>query len=551
MPRIFITLLTAASLGLFGCSPRTPQAQPTVELESPPVAPPAKADVAPKLVVLIIVDQLASWVLDAYLPILPSSSTLRRAYENGAYHSTSFPFATTQTAPGHASLTTGVTPAVHGIIGNAIFDPEHGTLMTVDDRKHAVIGNPRRFVSPTSLQAPTVADVLHQHSGGEARIVGISMKGRSAVLAVGQKPDAAVFYDSKARAMTTSTFYVPNGRLPAWLRAFVEANPVEPLLQVWEPENPTWLEANFGPDAWLGELYPSFPHDPWTATDPWSAFTFIPESTEYLMAAAFAAVKAEDMGMDDVPDLLVLSISGTDVVGHIWGPRSWEYADNLLRTDRAMGRLVRILEARGPVAFVMTADHGIAPMPERVLAAGGKAGRIRNPEVTGHAERAADSALGEGDWIAAYVPPLITYTQAGKQRHKELDKALIKAMPMLEGVKAVYNAHAGAKLRASNRAMERLVGASIPKNPSGDLYLVTREGWFDALAENGGTNHGSPWPYDRQIPVLMWGAGIERRTSKKMRSVLRVAATLSRLLDIPPPALAPPEPLPGVMRLHD
>ncbi|MDH3844048.1 MAG: alkaline phosphatase family protein, partial [Myxococcales bacterium] len=110
-------------------------------------------------------------------PILPSNSTLRRAYENGAYHSTSFPFATTQTAPGHASLTTGVTPAVHGIIGNAIFDPEHGTLMTVDDRKHAVIGNPRRFVSPTSLQAPTVADVLHQHSGGEARIVGISMKG--------------------------------------------------------------------------------------------------------------------------------------------------------------------------------------------------------------------------------------------------------------------------------------------------------------------------------------------------------------------------------------
>ncbi|MDH3202567.1 MAG: alkaline phosphatase family protein [Myxococcales bacterium] len=552
MPRIFIVLLAAASVGLSGCSARTPHARPTVEqVESPTVPPPAKAEVAPKLVVLIIVDQLATWVLDAYLPILPSDSVLRRAYDTGAYHSAAFPYATTQTAPGHASLTTGVTPAVHGIIANAIFDPEHGPLKTVDDRTHAVIGNPERFVSPTNLRAPTVADALYEHSGGKARIVGISMKGRSAVLPVGQKPNAAVFYDSKARAMTTSTFYAPNGRLPDWLRAFVEANPVEPLLQVWEPENPTWLEAHFGPDAGLGEIYPSFPHDPRAAPDPWYAFAFIPESTEYLIAAAFAAVKAEDMGMDDVPDLLVLGISGTDIVGHIWGPRSWEYADNLLRTDRALGRLVRILEARGPVAFVLTADHGIARMPERVLAHGGKAGRIKDTEVTMHAERAADAALGEGDWIAAYVAPLITYTQLGKQRRKELDKALVKAMPRLEGVKAVYGAHAGAKLRASSRAIERLVGESLPNDPPGDLYLVMKEGWFDALSEKGGTNHGSPWAYDRQIPVLMWGAGIERRTSKKVHSVLQVATSLSRLLDIPTPTLAPRTPLPGVMRLHD
>jgi hypothetical protein len=406
-------------------------------------------------------------------------------------------------------------------------------------------------VSPTGLQVPTVADALYQHSGGKARIVGISMKARSAVLPVGQNANAAVFYDSKARAMTTSTFYAPNGRLPAWLSAFVKANPVEPLLQVWEPENPDWLQANFGPDVWPGEMYPSFPHDPKEATDPWYAFTGTPESTEYLIAAAFAAVKAEDMGIDEVPDFLVLGISGTDIVGHIWGPRSWEYADNLRRTDRALGRFVRVLEARGPVAFVLTADHGVAAMPERVRADGGTAGRIGNAEVTAHAERAADAALGKGDWIAAYVPPLISYTKAGKRRRKDLHKALTKAMPALEGIKAVYDAHAGAKLRASNREIKRLVGASLPKEAPGDLYLVTSEGWFDALSETGGTNHGTPWPYDRQVPVLMWGAGIERRTSKKVHSVLQVATTLCILLDIPPLALAPRNPLPGVMRLHD
>jgi hypothetical protein len=547
MPRILIALLIAASIGFSGCTHRTPKTEPTVD----PVKPPAKADVAPRLVVLIVVDQLATWVLDIYLPILPSESVLRRAHESGAYHQAAFPYAATQTAPGHASLTTGVPPAVHGIVANAVLDPEHGPRKTVDDHKHAVIGNPERFVSPTHLQAPTVADALNQHSDGKSRIVGISMKGRSAVLPVGQKPNAAVFYDSKARGMTTSTFYAPSGKLPDWLSAFVKANPVEPLLQVWEPENPDWLQANFGPDAWLGEMYPSFPHDPKAATDPWYAFSFTPESTEYLMAAAFAAVKAEEMGMDDVPDFLVLGISGTDIIGHIWGPRSWEYADNLLRTDRALGRFVRILEARGPVAFVLTADHGIAAMPERVRADGGSAGRIAHTQVTAHAERAADAALGEGDWVAAYVPPFITYTEAGKRRLKDLHKALIKAMPTLEGVKAVYDAHAGATLRASNRDIERLVGESLPKDPPGDLYVVTSEGWFDALSEQGGTNHGTPWPYDRQVPVLMWGAGIERRTSKKVHSVLQVATTLCALLDIPPLTLAPASPLPGVMRLHD
>ena len=547
MLRTFVALLITASIGFSGCSNKTPQAEPTIE----PAERPGKAEVAPRLVVLIVMDQLATWVLDAYLPILPSDSVLRRAYEGGAYHRAAFPFAVTQTAPGHASLTTGVPPAVHGIVANAIFDFEHGPHKTVDDHQHAVIGNAERFVSPTGLQAPTVADALHQHSGGKARIVGISMKGRSAVLPVGQKANAAVFYDSKARAMTTSTFYAPNGRLPAWLSAFVKANPVGPLLQVWKPENPDWLQANFGPDAWAGEMYPNFPHDPKEAIDPWYAFAGTPESTEYLIAAAFAAVKAEDMGIDEVPDFLVLGISGTDTVGHIWGPRSWEYADNLRRTDRALGRFVRVLEARGPVAFVLTADHGVAAMPERVRADGGTAGRIRHTEVMVHAERAADAALGEGDWIAAYVPPLITYTEAGKRHRKDLHKALKKAMPALEGIKAVYDAHAGAKLRASNRDIERLVGASLPKDAPGDLYLVTSEGWFDALSETGGTNHGSPWPYDREVPILMWGAGIERRTSKKVHSVLQVATTLCVLLDIPPLTLAPQSPLPGVMRLHD
>jgi hypothetical protein len=421
----------------------------------------------------------------------------------------------------------------------------------VDDRTHPVLGNPDRFVSPTQLRAETVADVLHRETGGEARIVSISMKGRSAVLPVGQKPNVAVFYDSVARSMTTSRYYVKKGKLPMWLRDFTKANPVELLLQPWEPADPAMLEAQLGPDDVAGEMYPTFPHDPRQTSDPYYAFAGTPEASEYLIAAAFAAVKAERMGVDDVPDLLVLGISGTDLVGHVWGARSWEYADNLRRIDRALTHFVRLVRARGPVAFVLTADHGVAELPERARTEGRNGGRLSGSELIAEAERAADAALGDEKWIAGYVPPLFTYTEAGKARHAELTKALRKAMPRIKGVEAVFDAREGSKLRSQGNKLERLVGASLPDDPPGDLYIVAERGWFDGLAERGGTNHGSPWEYDRQVPILMWGTAIERRTSRKAVDVLRVATTLSTLLGIPAPEHAPDDPLPGVMNLPE
>ena len=100
-------------------------------------------------------------------------------------------------------------------------------------------------------------------------------------------------------------------------------------------------------------------------------------------------------------------------------------------------------------------------------------------------------------------------------------------------------------------ASKALIGANLPDDPPGDLYLVPERGWFDGLSVKGGTNHGTPWDYDRQVPVLMWGTAIERRTSKRVQDVLRVAATLAALLNIPPPPEAADGPLPGVMRLPD
>jgi len=555
-PKASARLVLATSLAvatIFGasCASTAPQSTTRVEKTSAPPRPASQASVAPKLVVLIVIDQLGSWVLDEQLLLLPSDSVIRRAYEDGATHVAELPYASTQTAPGHASLTTGVSPAVHGIVANAVYDPELGSRRTVDDRTHTVLGNPNRYVSPSQLRAETVADILHRESDAKAQIVGISIKGRSAVLPVGKSPNVAVFYDSVARSMTTSSYYAPKKSLPEWLRDFNKANPVEPLLQTWEPVDPNRLESQLGPDASPGEMYPTFPHDPREAPDPWYAFAGTPDSSEYLMAAAYAVVKANQMGIDDVPDFLALGISGTDIVGHVWGPQSWEYADNMQRIDRALTRFVKLLEARGPVAFILTADHGVAELPERAKAEGRAGGRLQRSTLKEAAEQAADSALGPGDWVAGYVPPLFTYAADGKARHEELTKVLRKAMRQIEGVQAVYDARNPAELRTSGKKIERLIGATLPDEPPGDLYLVTEPGWFDALSELGGTNHGTPWDYDRRVPVLMWGTAIERRTSEETQDALRVATTLAALLNVPAPLGAPSEPLPGVMKLPD
>ena len=336
-----------------------------------------------------------------------------------------------------------------------------------------------------------------------------------------------------------------------WLEGFNRANPVERLLQPWEPADPDRLERLFGPDARSGEMYPLFPHDPRETPNPWYAFSGTPESSEYLLAAAYAVVKSERMGIDEVPDFLVISVSGTDIVGHLWGVRSWEYADNLARIDRALAHFVKLVEARGPVAFVLTADHGVAELPEQIRDKRRSGGRLTPEALVAAAELAGDEVLGTGDWIAGYVPPLFTYTASGKARRAELTRALRAALPDVEGVRAVYDANEGEQLRRSRDEIERLVGASLPDDPPGDLYLIAEPGWFDALSEDGGTNHGSPWEYDRRVPVLMWGTAIERRTSSKPQNVLRVATTLAALLDVPPPEGAPEWPLPGVMRLPD
>jgi len=533
------SLLPIVATLLLGCGARAPAAAPAASATT--------GDRAPRLVVLVVFDQLAAWVLDAHLPSLPEDGALRRARAEGAYHVGDYPYASTETAPGHATLGTGVTPAVHGIVANAYL--ERGRIVgSADDGRSAVIGAPGKFAGPGRLEAPTVGDLLVRATGDRAEVVTLSFKDRAAVFTAGRDADLAVFYDTSRGVFTTSTAYAPDGVLPAWLARYDAEHPTDALLGPWLPEDPTGYEARYGVDDYFAEAScfggaPAFPYDSRTAPQPYEAHKCTPMATEQLFDLALATVDAMHLGEDEVPDLLVVSVSGIDYVGHAYGPQSWEYADHLARADRALARFASTLAARGPVAFVLTADHGVLPLPERVEGEDVSTGRIPWSEI----EDAVATVPGGPDVWEGVVPPLAYLKPEADERPglREAIRAAIAAAPHMAGV---YDTRDGAALRQSADPLERRVGESLPASVPGDLYLVPEYAYFFELPSLGehGTHHGTPYDYDRQVPILMWGAGITREVSDAPVDQRRVATTLATLLGIDPPAGAPAVPLPGV-----
>ncbi len=540
------TLVFSLAFSLLACS-RQPHPS------SAPAAP-AAADASaprPNLVVLVVLDQLGSWVLEEHTPLLPSDGLLRTAMEQGVFYPVAeYGYAGTYTAPGHAAIASGAWPAESGVFSNQRWDAARGGVVSmVDDGTSAVFGVGGAFASPSVLRVRTVADSLKEVTGGRGHVVAISYKDRGAILPAGHRPDIALWYDSQIPGFTTSTYYA--SELPAWLVQWQAAHPLSAITGEWTPHDRKALAARGSDEApgegdWKG-YGTSFPHAPERSQDPSSTLRASPGASEYLLELARAAVDAYDLGRDATPDLLILSISGTDYVGHTFGPSSWEYADNLVRVDRALGVFARQLRAEGPVAFVVTSDHGVAPLPEQSRAQGHVAGRIFEDEVAAEMEAMLDARLGRGDWIAAYAPPFIYLTAAAlaSPNRDQATKLLVQHLTALESIERAVDVRA---LAAPADPIATLVAASVPADAPGQIFVVP-ERYFvtdEAMPRGFGTSHGTPWEYDRQVPVLLWGAGIEHVRAAKPAAMTQVATTLAALLGVPAPATAAPEPLAGL-----
>jgi len=509
----------------------------------------APGDASVRLVVLIVVDQLPSWSFDAALPSLEGG--LARLVERGVHFTRAeLPFAGTFTASGHASLATGAPPSVHGIVANDWHRAtgERSLGATVDP-------GDMTLQSSRQLRVDGVADVLERQTAGKSRTVSLALKDRSAILAIGRRPDLAIWYDPAHAAMTTSRFYT--AKPPSWLRELASDRPASRFFRSeWRPiAQRLVVRLAGGADDQAGELGndgfdASFPHSLAEVPDPAKAIINTPFGTDVLFDAAEAALRGEAMGIDEVPDLLAISVSSHDHAGHGWGQESWERVDVMLRLDQRLAAFLDHLDrtvGAGKVAVVLTSDHGATRLIERVQSAGGDAVRIEKPVVRQAAERAAKKALGVGPWVRGISGNMIHVTRAfSDQPRAQRDIAIrdmvvaVRAIPGM-GLVAPTADLAGDCAR-HREPVWRMACLSLPEGPLGPILLLARDGSHIAGDHPWGASHGGASADERTVPVIIAAPGHSRARRDQTVSLLSIAPTLSALLGVaaPPAARAPP-----------
>lgn len=505
--------------------------------------PTAAVETRPRLVVAIAVDQLRADYMDRFRPFFGRSGFNLFLQRGARFASARYEHATTSTCPGHAVMLTGSYGTVNGIIANDWYDARTGKeVYCAADTTVRLLGVDLEGRSPRNLKNATVGDVLKMNTGGRSKVVTVSAKDRSAIMMGGHLADAA--YWMVDTLFVTSTYY--RQEMPAWAREFNGAGRVSSYFgKRWERLLPASAYDMVGPDDVAAEADEdgtgrTFPH-PIPGAD---AFDLSPFSNEVVADFAMRAVTEEGLGRDTVPDLLGVSFSANDRVGHAYGPDSHEVMDVTVRLDRTLARLFGFLDKTvglGNVVVVLTADHGVAPLPEAfaTLHPGASARRF-NPAVVDtvveSALRARYGAAPAPGWIAYHDQPHLYLNPAAlRARRIPVEDAERVAQAAIMSVPGVYEALTSADL-ATGRARGLRSGEVLSFYPgrSGNLYYHM-EPYILVDDEPTGTGHGTPWAYDQQVPLLLYGSRIVPGIRRTPAAVADIAPTLSALLGLTAP----------------
>jgi hypothetical protein len=504
----------------------------------------------PRLVVLIVVDQLPSWVFERDRSRF-TGGFARMLRDGGVVPRAELPYANTFTAPGHATIGSGTTPSVHGILGNGWWQRAEGKLVDAEFDPTApvfAVGPPHAGVlaeadngSAKRLRVEGISDSLRRATAGKGKSIAIALKGRAATFVAGKGPDLAVWYEPGAGGMTTSRAYAPEA--PRWLVELAASSPGSRFFRKsWTP-----LDANVLatvtkiPDAAPGEgrsegLGQTFPHDLALSDAPAKAIVHTPFADEIVLDAAYAAIGALQLGQDDIPDLLAISLNAHDHAGHMWGPDSWEVLDLTLRLDAALGKLFATLDdkiGQGRWAAVLTSDHGATPVVER-----GKPGARR---VTSALIRSTvDTALasyGEGPWVAKVASSNVYLTEKATKHAKraELIAIAATALARLPGIATAGPTEKLAGNCETRSGLDQAICLSIVDGESGELYVVPAEGSLITDYATG-THHDAPFDDNRRVPILVLDPNV--KAQQGTGTLLQVAPTVTALLRVPPPPAA-------------
>lgn len=521
---------------------------------TPPFAP--QPDTKPKLIVLIAVDQMRGDYLDRFVQDFRGG--YKRLREGGVvYTNADLNYASSETGPGHATLSTGAYPKTNGIHGNEWPDRATGReIYCVADSSALPVEGLGGWSSPHNLLATAIGDWLKQQSPS-SKVVSISMKDRAAVLMGGKQPDAVFWYDDATGAMVTSSYYARS--LPEYVRTFNRSAWIEKHVpDAWEKLMPDSIYNRFGPDEFEGEGKwkgsTAFPH----AFSPKQRTTEIktsPYGDLLLLAFARELVKAERLGKRSSPDLLAISLSCSDYVGHFYGPNSHEIHDHFIRVDRALGEFFDFLDTElgaNRYLVALSADHGVCPLPEYSSRVDGRS--ARRIALRSTFQPALDRSLQALAQRFNIREPLIQHNAflnyraaAGAGLDSVAFEQYIKeALLQVDGVVDVFFRRELLNPTAAGRPFLRQFHNSYHAARGEDFQLLFQP-YSLVTTRTTGTTHGTPHRYDTHVPIVFWGGGLKPARIDRRVFTVDVAPTLAKLLGLTPPATVEGTPLPEVV----
>ncbi|MDT8400204.1 MAG: alkaline phosphatase family protein [Bacteroidales bacterium] len=523
----------------------------------------------PGLVIGIVIEQFRYDYIDKYWNMFSEGGLKKLINEGTFYKNASYDFFLSQSAPAHATLSTGTVPRHHGVVADNWYLPlrEEIIYCTSDNSVNPVGGSFERGLhSPVNLLASTFGDELKLATGGRAKVFGLGMKEHSAILASGHSADAAYWYDNVTGTWMTSTHYLDS--LPGWLNDFNAMSLADTYLGgKWNTLLDIEKYRLCLPDTNGYEMgiegRTVFPYDlkKMSTTSilgiinkkrDYSFLEKVPASDTYTADMAIRLIEEEGLGEDELTDFLSVTFSATDNIGHNFGPSSVEMADAILRLDRDIEHFLDYIHeklGKKNVLIYLTSAHGLAEIPSVLSDKKIPSGYFRHNQAMTLLKSYLNVIYGQGNWVKGYYEKQVYLNRTLiEDSGLEMSDFQVTVSRFLTQFSGVANAVPGTVLSDNEftRGHYAKMRDSFDPLRSGDIILNLRPAWVENDFRV--TNHNSAYEYDSHVPLIWYGWTVNRSSVTRKVSMNDLAATLSALCRVPVPNACTGEPLSELFR---
>ncbi|SDS54213.1 alkaline phosphatase PafA [Gramella sp. MAR_2010_147] len=501
----------------------------------------------PKLVVGIVVDQMRYDYLTRFWNQFGEEGFKRLVNNGYNFKNNHFNYVPTYTGPGHASVFTGTTPEYHGIIGNGWFDKfEDRSVYCVSDESVQPVGTESEAgkMSPHRMKSTTFTDENRLHTQMKGKTIGIALKDRGAILPAGHSANAAYWFHGQDEAKWISSNYYMSD-LPGWVKEFNNSGKAKAYLKTWNTLRDIKSYTESGVDennfefGYQGKEKATFPYDLKTLAAENGNFELIkatPFGNDLTAEFAKAAVEGESLGEDDITDILTLSFSSTDYVGHNFGVNSKEIQDTYLRLDLAIGDFLAYLDktvGAGEYTVFLTADHGGVDVPAYLKSRKIPSGYFEDVKMNEKIEKFVNEEF-KVDSLIQNISNTQVFLDYKVLKEEDLDAHEVqqKIAHYLLQQKNISRVYTREQLQSASftEGISALIQNGFNQERSGDILFVLDPGYI--IYPEKGTTHGSGFMYDTHVPLIFFGKGIKPGSTFEHSVIPDIAPTISALLGI-------------------